>query len=123
MNRIFAFDQLVKVIVSYFFRIIFILYAATIYFYFSSYFSDWIYACTTITYSITSYILLTKAKQWPKIRLFADYIFASIFLYGKDVHNLHCIVFLLLPIFNIPNFSGHKKSFLLLFLTAAGSYV
>lgn len=79
--------------------------------------SPWFYAVAVVYFFVYLFI---KKQEWSLVRLFVDFIFINLTLWGRDVYNPICFLFVLLPMINAVNFSGkHSRSFLLMALMTA----
>lgn len=75
---------------------------------------------TSLTYYVVFifYIIIyLKLIKYSLVRLFNDFLFILVILWGKSPYDIYNFTFLFLPIINAINFSGKKKSLLLYFLT------
>jgi hypothetical protein len=115
MSKILDFDVLARRIISVFYRIVLFSYGISLFIIYPNYFPVYIYAASFCFYLGSSYVLITKKTPYQKTRLFLDYSFIFLLLYQKPLNNIICIVFLLLPVFNAPNFSGQKRSYFFLY--------
>lgn len=111
---------------SLFFRILCVSYAILLLFtHKDNFFSGWIYLIFFILY-ISGYIYLayyTKSVKANSIRLLWDYFFIIVISYGKNVTEISTAIFTLLPVYNAINFTGNKRSPLLLISCAMLSYI
>ena len=98
---------------SIYFRLLCVLYALIVSFLtINPFFQSWCYALFVSLYFI-AYVKLRKKDA--RLRLINDYLLIVLITYGQPVDSLAIIVFLLLPLFNAVNFSGHKKNSYVLF--------
>lgn len=66
----------------------------------------------------------TAYKKMSFLRLLNDFAFITLFIYDKPLADIQSIVFLLLPIINDNNYTGEKRSnMLLIFVAALFSYM
>ena len=81
---------------------------------------SWLYIALIIVYFI-SYLIL-RIKEKSILRLFVDFTFMNVIVYGADVYSPIIFLFILLPIINAINFSGKSNHFLLLLILTLGTF-
>lgn len=76
----------------------------------------WSYLCIIILYLVI--FLYLKRKEKSVARLFLDYIFINLIIYGSDIYSFIVFLLIILPIINAINFSGKSNYyFLVVFFT------
>ncbi len=122
MNKILEFDNMVRKIISVLYRIVLIFYGTSIVLSIENYFPWSVYVIAFLLYVILSYYLIRNKSAYIKIRLLLDYSLIFLILFNKPIDSLVYGVFLLIPIFNTPNFSGQKRSYFMLYSIPIMSY-
>lgn len=105
-------ESIQKGINSVLFRATLILYSIVLFLLFSISLNIYLFILTIIAYFVV-YLYLSKR---PKTRMFFDFLFILIILWGNNPSEIYFFIFLILPIINNINFSGYKKSLGLLYL-------
>jgi len=101
-------DSTLKLLNSILFRAIMLSYGLSLLISFNNILSVWWYFGATILY-IGVYIILFNKKGYKSlIRLINDYAFITLISYGKPFYEIHCGIFILLPVINVLNHSGEK---------------
>lgn len=110
---------------SLYFRFLCISYAIFLCIFNENYFPQWLYLVSTILY-LAGYIYLAyfaKSIKANSIRLLWDYVFIIFISYEKNVTDISTSIFILLPVYNAINFTGNRRSPILLIGCATFSYV
>lgn len=113
MKRFEILDLLQRRVNSILFRLSLIFYAVIIILTNENIFDNLVYYIVLPLYII----IYIKFIRLSFVRLFNDFAFILIVLWGKSPYDIYNFTFLFLPIINAINFSGKKKSLLLYFLT------
>lgn len=66
--------------------------------------------------------LFLKHRNWSLLRLFVDFIFINIIVWGRNIDNPIPFLFVLLPIINAINFSGNRSHSIILMLVIGLTY-
>lgn len=114
MTRFEFIDFIQRKINSILFRIVLVAFAIILLLIFNNEFTTFSYV-SIFTLYFAIYLSLLK---YSKLRLFNDFIFINLILWGKNPNEVIIFTFIILPIINSINFSGQKKSVLLYLYTA-----
>ncbi len=115
MISVLDIDKIFRFVASFVYRAIIIILSAYVFTTRSNenYFIYEYYIYAIVTYFIVQTLLLTKFRKYPLLRLSIDYCLIAFVLYGKGVDDFLLASLLFIPIFNAPNHSGEKRSYIL----------
>ena len=118
------FEKLIRTVTSILYRTILIAYSLFLMLVYTNALHIVLYISCLMAYGVIShFLILGKRKYQIRLRIILDYSIITLFLYSKPIEELICTVYLLLPIFNTPNFSGTKRNYFLLFAPIIAIYV
>lgn len=81
----------------------------------------WVYYLIGVIYLVV--YLFLKKNEMPLSRLFIDFIFINIIVWGKDVKTPITFLFILLPMINAINFSGKQTHNIILLFLSTGTFI
>lgn len=112
--NLFKFDVFSKVLISFTFRLVIILFGIYILFTqaHNNVFENYIYVFIIGIY-ITAYIKLLENRK-ATLRLLNDFLFIGLILFGKELTIISNLTFILLPFFNAPNHTDTNRNVLIL---------
>jgi len=119
------YEVIIEEYISTCYRIIITIYSLILLFFYTNYFSIYIYAICiflSIIYPHKKRKIMMN-QEFVKWSPAIDYLLIGVILFGKPMNELQCIIFLFLPIFNIPNFGGIKRSYAILFIPPIVIYI
>lgn len=106
-------DSSIRKLLSFFFRVLIIVYSLMVLILSDNFFEWYIYLIAFITHGVIYFLCFGKDGKYnlhPLIRLINDYALFYVVLYDKTLHEPFAFLLLLLPIINALNHSGERRA-------------